>query len=90
MGINSSPLMRKYYRQIAMLHASLETRLDDPNIRQFMKSVDVRKVLKLRTVSLFLQRDLTLDDNINQAWFHPRHLQGIDKKAWVESEPLEA
>ena len=71
-----------------MLHARLETRLDAPNINRFMKSVDVRKVLKLRTVSFFLQRDVILDDAINQGWFNPRHLQEIDKKAWVESESL--
>ena len=65
MGINYSPLMRKYYRQIAMLHARLETRLDDPNITPFMKSVDVRKVYEVRTVSFLLQRNLTLDDAIN-------------------------
>ena len=27
---------------------------------------------------------------MNQGWFNPRHLQGIDKKAWVESETLGA
>ena len=48
-----------------MLHLRLETRLDDPNIRRFMKSVDIKKVLKLRTVYFLLQRDVTLDDNIN-------------------------
>ncbi len=69
---------------------NIETRLDDPNITRFMKSVDVRKVLIKRTVSFLLQRDLTLDDAINKGWFNPRHLKGINKKAWVESETLGA
>nr|MDJ0731519.1 transposase [Crocosphaera sp.] len=69
---------------------NIETRLDDPNITRFMKSVDVRKVLIKRTVSFLLQRDLTLDDAIEKGWFDPRHLRGISKKAWVESEPLVA
>ena len=65
MGLNSLPLVGRYYRKIVILHSRLETRLDAPNINRFMKSVDVRKVLKLRTVSFLLQRDVTLDDNIN-------------------------
>ncbi|MDE5098572.1 MAG: hypothetical protein O4861_09585 [Trichodesmium sp. St16_bin4-tuft] len=69
---------------------NIEIRLDDPNVTRFMKYVDVRKVLIQRTVSFLLQRNLTLDDAINQGWFNPRHLQGIDKKAWVESETLGA
>ncbi|MGK7946177.1 MAG: transposase [Microcystaceae cyanobacterium] len=60
---------------------NIETRLDDPNISQFMKSTDVRKVLIKRTVSFLLQRDLTLDDAINQGSFNPRHLRGINLKA---------
>ena len=65
MELNSSPLMDRYYRQIVMLYARLETRLDDPNITPFMKSVDVRRVYEVRTVSFLLQRNLTLDDAIN-------------------------
>ena len=60
---------------------NIETRLDDPNITRFMKSTDVRKVLIKRTVSFLLQRDLTLDDAINQGSFNPRHLRGINLKA---------
>jgi hypothetical protein len=69
---------------------NIETRLDDPNITRFMKSIDVRKVLIKRTVSFLLQRDLTLEDAIDQGWFDPRHLRGINLKAWVESETLVA
>ncbi len=69
---------------------NIETRLDDPNLSRFMKSIDVRKVLIKRTVSFLLQRDLTLDDAIDRGWFDPRHLRGINLKAWVESEPLGA
>ena len=69
---------------------NIETRMDDPNIGRFMKSIDVRKILIQRTVSFLLQRDLTLGDAINLGWFDPRHLKGIDKKAWVESETLMA
>ncbi len=60
---------------------NIETRLDDPNITRFMKSVDVRKVLIKRTVSFLLQRDLTIFDAIEKGWFDPRHLRGISKKA---------
>ncbi len=65
---------------------NIEARLDDSEITRFMKSADVRKVLIERTVSFLLQRDLTLEDAIAQGWFDPRHLRGINKKAWVKSE----
>ena len=64
----------------------IEARLDDSEITRFMKSSDVRKVLIERTVSFLLQRDLTLEDAIDKGWFDPRHLRGINKKAWVKSE----
>ena len=60
---------------------NIETRLDDPKITRFMKSVDVRKVLIKRTVSFLLQRDLTLCDALEKGWFDPRHLRGISLKA---------
>ncbi len=69
---------------------NIETRLDDPNITRFMSKIDVRKVLIKRTVSFLLQRDLTLEDARQKGWFNPRHLKGINKKAWVESETLVA
>ena len=69
---------------------NIETRLDDPDIKRFMKSADVRKVLIERTVSFLLLRDLTLFDAIDKGWFDPRHLRGIGKKAWVKSETLVA
>nr|MDJ0731849.1 transposase [Crocosphaera sp.] len=60
---------------------NIETRLDDPNITRFMKSIDVRKVLIKRTGSFLLQRDLTIQDAIEKGWFNPRHLRGISLKA---------
>ena len=69
---------------------NIETRLDDPEIKRFMKSIDVRKILIRRTVSFLSQRDVTLGDAIKKGWFDPRHLKGIGKEAWVESETLVA
>ena len=69
---------------------NIETRLDDPEIKRFMKSIDVRKILIRRTVSFLSQRDVTLGDAIKKGWFDPRHLKGIGKEARVESETLVA
>lgn len=55
---------------------NIETRFDDPQIKRFHKSLDVRKVLIRRTVSFLSQRDLTLDDAIARGWFDSRHLRG--------------